>query len=97
MPNLNDYEEKWGRKALAGIEKFKQVAKQSSSLDAYVTGVANVTGLSEGQVRSSFPAKNYKEFQNNVDSYARVMRQNIQDAIDSGKWSQNYKRAFQIG
>lgn len=97
MAKIDRAEEKWGRKALAGVEKFKQMARQNKSLDEYVKGVAQATGLSESQVRSSFPAQNYKEFQQNVDEYARQMKENIQKALDEGKWSENYKNAFTMG
>jgi len=95
MPGLLEvYEEKWFRKVAAAKPKWLQAVKNATSLDAYVKGIAAVTGLPETVIRASFPAKNWADFQTNAEKYVDIWISKIQEAHRNRKWAENYLRAF---
>jgi len=91
---LEVYEEKWIRKVRAARPKWIAMVKKAESLDAYVKGIAAVTGLPEATIRASFPAKNWAEFQANAEKYVDIWISKIEAAFRIRKWSTNYKAAF---
>jgi len=93
MP-LEVYEEKWIRKLRAARPKWIAMVKRAESLDAYVKGIAAVTGLPESTIRASFPARNWAEFQANAERYVDIWISKIEAAYRLKKWSTNYKAAF---
>lgn len=97
MADIDRAQKKWERKTKAAVQKWKEIAGSSESFEAFVSGVSNFAGIPEGTVRSSFPAKSYKEFQSNIEQYARKFQDNIERAAREGSWKANYKRAFQHG
>jgi len=92
---LELYEEKWVRKVRAARGKWLAMVKKAESLDAYVKGIAAVTGLPESVIRASFPAKNWADFQANAEKYVDIWISKIEAAFRTRKWSTNYKQAFQ--
>ena len=95
MPGLLEiYQEKWFRKVSAARSKWLEMVKKADSLDAYVKGIAAVTGLPETVIRASFPAKNWADFQANADKYVDIWLNKIQEAHRMGKWAKNYLAAF---
>ena len=94
MP-LEIYEEKWLRKVRAAKPKWLAMVKKAESLEAYVKGIAAVTGIPESVIRASFPARNWAEFQANAERYVEIWISKIEAAYKLHKWSENYKRAFQ--
>ena len=93
--SLHLYEEKWFRKAIAGFRKaWVQMVKKADSFEAFVKGIAAVTGLPEATVRASIPAQNWKEFQANADKYLEIAIRKIEAAFRAHKWSEKYKAAF---
>jgi len=88
-------EEKWYRKAMAGFKaKWPGIMKSSHTLDAFCKGIAAVTGIPEGTVRASLPAKNFADFQANAERYITIAVTKIERAYRDKKWSTNYRRAF---
>jgi len=94
MPLIDIYEEKWFRKVTAAREKWLRAIKSAESFEAFVRGVAAVTGLSESEVASSIPARNWKEFQANAEKYVDLFIKNIERAHAMRKWARNYVEAF---
>jgi hypothetical protein len=94
MSLLPYFEEKWIRKCRAARSKWLAMVKRADSLDAYVKGIAAVTGLPEGVIRASFPAKNWAEFQANAEKFVDLWISKIEAAARAKKWSVNYVEAF---
>jgi len=95
MAVLDKLEEKWYRKALAGFkEKWAAIVRQATTYEAWVAGIAAVTGLPETTVRASFPAREYAEFQKNPEAYLPKALAKIEAAYRTKKWSRKYKEAF---
>ena len=94
MPLIDIYQEKWARKTMAAKEKWLSMIKKAESFEAFVKGVAQVTGLSESEVASSIPARNFKEFQANAEKYVDIWLENIRRAAAARKWAKNYVEAF---
>jgi hypothetical protein len=94
MSLLDVIEEKWIRKLRASKPKWLAMVKRAESFDAYVKGIAAVTGLPENVIRASFPARNWAEFQANAEKYVELWISQIETAYKQKKWSTNYKRAF---
>jgi hypothetical protein len=94
MSLLPYFEEKWIRKCRASRSRWLAMVKKAESLDAYVKGVAAVTGLPEGVIRASFPAKNWAEFQANAEKFVDIWISKIEAAARAKKWSTNYVEAF---
>jgi hypothetical protein len=94
MSLLELYHEKWFRVVSKKKEVWVDMIKKSATLDAFVKGVAAVTGLSEAEVRASIPASNYAEFQRNADKYAEAFIAGIRKAYELKKWPEKYKKAF---
>jgi len=92
--SLDIYEEKWIRKVRAARPKWIAMVKKAESLDAYVKGVAAVTGLSESVIRASFPARNWAEFQANAEKFVDIWISKVESAYRAKKWSAHYKAAF---
>jgi len=95
MTLLDIYEEKWIRKVRGARAKWLAMVKKAESLEAYVKGVAAVTGLPEGVIRASFPARNWAEFQANAEKFVDIWISKVEAAFRVKKWSSNYKQAFQ--
>jgi hypothetical protein len=93
---LEIYEEKWIKKVRAAKPKWLEMVKKAESFEAYVKGIAAVTGLPEDIIRASFPAKNWAEFQANAEKYVDIWISKIETAYKQRKWSRNYKQAFTI-
>jgi len=91
---IDRYEEKWVRKVMGAREKWLAMVKDASSLEAYVQGIAAVTGLDPATVRASFPARNWAEFQRNAEKYVDIWIEKVRRAADQKKWSKGYIRAF---
>ena len=92
---LERIEEKWYRKALSGFkEKWPVIVKQATTYEAWVAGIAAVTGLPETTVRASLPAKEYAEFQKNPEAYLSKAVAKIEAAFRTHKWSRKYREAF---
>jgi len=87
-------QEKLIRKVRAARQKWVNMVKSARSLDEYVRKISQVTGLPEGTVRASLPAKNYAEFQRNADKYVDLLISNVEAAIRAGKWKEKYIEAF---
>ena len=87
-------QEKLLRKVRAARGKWLEMVKSAGSLDAYVKGVAAVTGLPEDEVRASLPTKNWEEFQRNADKYVDIMISKVEAAIRADKWKNHYIAAF---
>jgi len=93
--SLAALEEKWYRKAIKGFRTaWLAMIKRAESFDAFVKGIAAVTGLPESVVRSSIPAQNWKDFQANADKYLEIAIRKIEAAFRTHKWSTKYKQAF---
>ena len=92
---LDVYEEKWIRKVRAARTAWLEMVKKAESLDAYVKGIAAITGLPEAVIRASFPARNWADFQANAERYVDLWISKIEAAFRAKKWSTHYKRAFQ--
>jgi len=75
--------------SLAAIEE-----KWAESLDAFVKGISAVTGIPEGTVRASLPAKNWAAFQAEAEKYLPIAISKIEAAYRNKKWSRKYKEAF---
>jgi hypothetical protein len=94
MSLLELYHEKWFKRVSGKRDVWVRAIKEAATLDAFVKGVATVTGLSEAEVRASIPASNYSEFQRNAEKYADVFIANIRKAYEQKKWPEHYRRAF---
>lgn len=94
MSLLEIYQEKWYRKVSSARDKWLRMIKSAESFEAFVKGVAAVTGLSESEVAASIPAKNWKEFQANAEKYVDVWLKKIEEAYRAKKWARNYVEAF---
>jgi len=93
--SLDIYEAKWYKKATAAFRKvWVDMVKRAESFEAYVAGVAAVTGLPEDVVRASLPAVNWKEFQANAEKYVDIALKKIEKAYSTHKWANKYKAAF---
>jgi hypothetical protein len=97
MSLLDIAEEKWIRKLRASKPKWLAMVKKAESLEAYVKGIAAITGLPESTIRASFPARNWAEFQANAERYVELWIGKIESAYRQKKWSTNYKKAFSTG
>jgi hypothetical protein len=91
---LDIFEDKWIRKVRAARPKWIAMVKKAESLDAYIKGIASVTGLPEAVIRASFPARNWAEFQANAEKYVDLWISKIEAAFKAKKWSTHYKAAF---
>ncbi len=91
---IHVYQEKWFRHTMRAKSKWLAMVKKAESFDAYVKGIASVTGLPEDVIRASFPAKNWADFQANADKYVEIWMRKIQEAHAKRKWAENYIRAF---
>ena len=95
MAKIDIVEEKWYRKAIAGFrENWARMVKQADSFEAFVKGIAAATGIPEGTVRNSLPAKNWADFQANAEKYLSIALEKLEAAFRSKKWSRKYKKAF---
>ena len=95
MPSIDMAERKWFIKTTAAIRtKWLRMVKSSESLDAFVKGIADFLGVSEGVVRNSLPVKNWAEFQANAERYIDIMLTKIRRAYESKKWSRKLRAAF---
>ena len=94
MSLLGYFEDKWIRKCRAARNKWLAMVKRAESLDAYVKGIAAVTGLPEGVIRASFPAKNWAEFQANAEKFVDLWISKVEAAARARKWSTKYVEAF---
>jgi len=93
---LEVYEEKWYRNAIAGFKvAWVNMVKKAESFEAFIKGIAFVTGLPEATVRASLPAVHWKEFQAKAEQYLEVALRKIEAAFRARKWSSKYKAAFQ--
>lgn len=93
--SLDIYEEKWIRALRRKKGKWLAMVKKAESFDAYVKGIAAITGLPESEIRASFPARGWAEFQANADRYVDLWISKIEAAFRQKKWSTNYRQAFQ--
>jgi len=82
------------RKVKAARGKYVEMVRSASTLDEYVKGVADFTGLPEGTVRASLPVQNYSEFQKNAEAYVDVLISKVTRAVETGKWQRGYRMAF---
>jgi hypothetical protein len=87
-------EEKWARRVRAARAKWLEMVKKADSLDAYVKGIAEFTGLPESVIRASFPARNWAEFQANAEKYVDIWISRVEAAARAKKWSAGYIEAF---
>jgi len=88
-------EQKWYKNAIAGFKvAWVSMVKRAESFDAFVKGIALITGLPESTVRASLPATHWKEFQANADKYLPKAIEKIEAAFRARKWSSKYKAAF---
>jgi hypothetical protein len=87
-------EEKWARKVRASRAKWLEMVKKADSLDAYVKGIAEFTGLPENVIRASFPARNWAEFQANAEKFVDIWINRVEAAARAKKWSSAYIEAF---
>ena len=94
MRKIDLAEEKWIRKVRAAKEKWLAMVKDTRSFDEYCRKIAEFTGLPVEVVRSSFPARNWAEFQRNADKYVDVWISAIESAFREHKWKEGYIRAF---
>jgi len=94
MSLISLYEEKWIRNSRKARSKWLAMVKKAESFEAYVKGIAAVTGLPESVIRASFPAKNWQEFQANAEKYVDLWIGKIEAAARAKKWSTNYIEAF---
>lgn len=93
--SLDIYEEKWFKKAIAGFRKnWVPMVQKAESFEAFVQGIASVTGLPVDVVRASLPATNWKEFQANASKYLDIAIRKIEAAYRAKKWSTKYREAF---
>jgi len=60
--------------------------------EAYVKGIAVVTGLSEGEVAASPPARAYGRFVDDVSIYKEKYQKKLEVGIKY--WKENYINAF---
>jgi len=87
---------KWNRKtAKAFREKWVRNFADARTFDEWVQGIAAATGLSPQQIASSLPAQNFREAQSNANAYLEKALRKIDAAARTGKWKQNFIRAFQ--
>jgi len=92
---LDAIQEKWYRKAIAGFRKnWVRMVQKAESFDAFVNGIAAVTGIPAATVRASLPAQNWKEFQANASKYLPIAISKIEAAYRAGKWKVKYRAAF---
>jgi len=94
MAKIDFAQEKWAMKVRAAKDKWLAMVKSARSFEEYVRGIAEFTGLPESTIRSSFPAKNWAEFQRNADKYVELWIQAVERAAREGKWKEGYLRAF---
>jgi len=94
MSLISHYEEKWARNVRRAKGKWLAMVKKAESLEAYVKGIAAVTGLPESVIRASFPAKNWAEFQANAEKFVEIWMSKVEAAARARKWSTNYIEAF---
>ena len=87
-------EEKWVSKVRAAKDKWLAMVRSARSLEEYVKGIAEFTGLPVDVVRNSFPAKNWAEFQRNAEKYVELWISAIERAAREHKWKEGYLRAF---
>jgi len=87
-------EAKWARNTPAARAFWAEKIRAAESLDAYVKGVADITGLSEAEVRAALPTTNWAHFQSNVDQYLNVWMEGIARAAREHKWSKGYIGAY---
>jgi len=88
-------EEKWYRNAIAAFKAaWVTMVKKAESFDAFVKGIATITGLPESTVRASLPAVHWKEFQANAEKYLPKALEKIEAAFRARKWSTKYVEAF---
>jgi hypothetical protein len=87
-------EEKWARKVRASRSKWLEMVRKADSLDAYVKGVAEFTGLPESVIRASFPARNWAEFQANAEKFVDLWISRVEASARARKWSTGYIEAF---
>jgi len=93
--SLDAIEEKWYKKAIAGFRaNWARMVKAAESFDAFVKGISAVTGIPEGTVRASLPAKNWAAFQAEADKYLPIALAKLEAAHRTGKWKIKYRRAF---
>jgi len=95
MALLEKYEEKWYRNAIAAFKVYwVEMVKRAESFDAFVKGIAFVTGLDEATVRASLPATHWKEFQAIAERYLPKALAKIEAAFRARKWSTKYKAVW---
>lgn len=94
MATLDLAQEKLLRKVRAARNKWVEMVKKSDSLEAYIQGVAAVSGLSPEEVRASLPTQNWRDFQSRAEEYVDVMISKVEAAIRSNKWKNHYIEAF---
>ncbi|HDN18292.1 MAG TPA: hypothetical protein ENF41_04445 [Candidatus Bathyarchaeota archaeon] len=93
--SLELYEEKWFRNAVSAIRSvWAQMVKRSESFDAFVKGIAFVTGLPEAEIRASLPAKNWQKFQAEADKYVSLIIEKLEKAHREKKWARKYRAAW---
>jgi len=92
--SIHYFEEKWAKKVRAARGKWLAMVKKAESLDAYVKGIAAITGIPENVIRASFPAKNWAEFQANAEKFVDIWMSKVEAAARAKKWSTNYVEAF---
>ncbi len=93
MVKLDLAEEKWKRKVINAADKWAEDLREYGFED-YVKSIAAVTGLPEDVVRNSEPARNFRDFIDNIDKYKEVYRAGVTTAAEEGKWKKGYLRAF---
>lgn len=91
---LDRAHEKWFRKTTGNKDLWVKMVSRAESKDAYISGIARVTGLSEGAVRSSMPVKEFSKFQSNPRRFVDKFISGIKRAYEAGKWKTKYKEAF---
>jgi hypothetical protein len=87
-------EEKWARNVRGARAKWLEMVKKADSFEAYVKGIAEFTGLPEGVIRASFPARNWAEFQSSAERFVDIWINRVEAAARARKWSTNYIEAF---
>ena len=94
MPGIELAQEKWARKVMAAAKKWASNVSSPETFKAYVSGIAEFTGLSEAEVSSSMPARNYREFQAKADQFTDKYESGVKRAAALRKWARNYVAAF---
>ena len=94
MALIDMAKEKWARKTVNAISKWQSKVADTATFNSYVKGIATVTGLSESEVASSMPARNFREFQANVSMYAEKYKSKVTSPLAKEKWAKNYINAF---